>query len=312
MHKQFISDLKFLFVLPIITIILISGCIGPLAPSQPTGKGVVIQEWVPDFSQVNSAEPVKLQLKVQNIGDSKAENVEAEIIGIDVEKEWNGNKIKDLGDLQKPDYVSNTPGESKTEEWRLTAPKLPKGTDFEYEPIIRVSYDYITIAHKPITLVDRDELRRIIQQGKSLPSKPTTSSAGPLSVEIRTGDYVKTAKIDDPFPIYILITNDLWESGGSVIPKTGWGTTEKDYPVKVTIKTPEGTTLISSEKCSTTGVEIDLWQGKTAEITCEVKIDTPPEYRQEKLIEVKLDYRYYIDASTKIKVIGTGETGGLW
>ena len=82
------------------------------------------------------------------------------------------------------------------------------------EPIVRVSYDYKTIAQKPITIVDINELRRLIQQGETLQSKSTTYTAGPLSIEIKTGDFVKTQSTDPTLPVYIAVTNDLWESGG--------------------------------------------------------------------------------------------------
>jgi hypothetical protein len=173
-----------------------------------------------------------------------------------------------------------------------------------------VFYDYQTQAVKPITLVDVDELRRIIQQGKTLPGEATRSSAGPLSVEIRTGDFVKTQSYDDPFPLNVFITNDLWESGGSVYEGSGYyGSYYEDiqYPVKVKISLPDGMRLESGESCSSSGEWVNLWKGKSAEITCEVRIDNPPDFRVEKLIQVELEYTYFLDASTTLRVIGTEE-----
>jgi len=81
-----------------------------------------------------------------------------------------------LGDLIAHDPVSNTAGETKQVQFQnLRAPLLSRGTSFEYEPIVRVTYDYSTAAHKPITIVDRNELIRIQQQGQTLPSQQTAT-----------------------------------------------------------------------------------------------------------------------------------------
>jgi len=318
MPKNNTNNAKLLLILPVIAVVIASGCIGTTTPS--TGPGVSILDFKPDFEQLYSGEKVKLQLKVQNLGEVEAENVRAEITGIDI-NEWRGFGAafaeKDLGDLLPYDTVTNTPGEVKTVQWTdLYAPDLARGIEFPYEPIVRVSYDYRTTAYKPITLVDADELRAIKQQGKTLPSRVTEYSSGPMTVEIRTGDFVKTSgmfgETYDIFPIYVKIINTLWESGGSATQKTFAGFGEADYPVYVTITPPSGTNFVFSgfgDDCGT-AVLVDLWQGKDAEITCEFEVTNPPTIREEKLITVELDYRYRIDATTQIKVIGTEEGSG--
>lgn len=301
-----------LLVLPVLAVVLISGCIGGGPTTGTMGPGVVITDWKPDFSTVNSGENVRLQLRAQNQGEVRAEDVEAEIAGIDV-SEWGTlgtfSEKKDLGDLIAFDKETNTPGEVQTVYWDLEAPDLAKGVDFTYKPIVKLSYDYETTAQKPITLVDESELRKIQQQGKSLPSETTRYSSGPLSVEIRTGDYVKTSDdfgtTYDIFPIYIKVTNTQWESGGTVVP-TGFGD-EGTYPVEMEISPPSGTSFVSSGFGSNCGsnVDLDLWQGKDAEITCELEVTNPPSYQVERLIQVDLDYRFQTESSTSIKVVGT-------
>ena len=63
----------------------------------------------------------------------------------------------------------------------------------------------------------------------------------------------------------------------------------------------------SGNGCSTAGEWINLWKGKSSEITCEVRITEPPEISVEKLIQVELEYRYSIDSSTRVTVVGTEE-----
>ena len=168
---------------------------------------------------------------MQNQGEVTARDIEAELTNIDM-GEWGTFGLfgfsENINDLLPYDERTNTPGAIKTMEWRLEAPELAKGTTHTFSPMIKVSYDYKTVAQKPITLVDEDELRRIIQQGKSLPFKTTTYTAGPLMVEVKTGDFVRTSsglssgESYEVFPVYVKVTNTDWESGGSVI-KDGFG-----------------------------------------------------------------------------------------
>ncbi len=312
------SGMRSLFlILPLAVLVLASGCTTDSGSGVAYGKGVIIEGFESDLGSlsIESEDAVSLMLKVKNKGSVEATDVEAVLIGIDVDEWGTGfswDSEKDLGDLVAPDPTTSTEGGTRQVQWNLEAPNLPKGTEFTYEPTVRVFYDYKTRATKPVTLVDVDELRRIVQQGKTLPGGSTSSSAGPLSIEVRTGDFVKTQDYRDPFPLNVFITNDLWESGGSVIEGSGYyggyGFEELRYPVKVTITLPEGMSLESSEGCSTSGDWVELWKGKSAEMTCEVRIDDPPEYRQDKVIQVELEYRYYIDASTSINVIGTDES----
>jgi hypothetical protein len=307
---------KSLFLLlPLAAVVFVSGCLGP-SDGVSYGKGVAITGFESDLGAlaIESGDDVGLLLKVQNQGEVDALDVEAQIIGIDLDEWGTGFTWTDterLNDLKAADPVTNTEGQTKTAQWDLEAPELPRGTEFTYEPRVRVFYDYETKAVKPITLVDVAELRRIIQQGKTLPGESTRSSAGPFSIEIKTGDFVKTQDYDDPFDLNVIITNDLWESGGSVIEGSGYfggfGFDQFQYPVKITITLPEGMSLESSDECSTSGAWVNLWKGKSKEMTCSIRIDDPPEFRQEKLIQVELEYRYFIDATTTIKVVGTEE-----
>jgi hypothetical protein len=306
-----------IFLLALFAVLVVSGCTTTDGGGISYGKGVIITGFESDLGSlaVETDDDVSLLLRVQNQGEVDATNAEAILIGVDL-NEWNAafgyTERQPLNTLMSADPVTETEGQTKTAQWDLKAPKLPKGTEFTYEPVVRVFYDYQTKAAKPVTLVDVDELRRIIQQGKTLSGEATQSSAGPITVQIKTGNFIKTQNYDDPFPLNIFITNDLWESGGSVIEGSSTGGFyygEKQYPVRVKITLPEGMRLESSSStgCSTSGDWINLWKGKSAELTCEVRIDQPPDFKVEKLIQVELEYRYFVDASTTIKVIGTDE-----
>lgn len=327
--------LNVFLLLPVLSLVAISGCTFPGFPSAGgTGPGVTILAWEPELRDVFSDDNIDFLLKVQNQGESRARNVVAELTNIDP-TEWGGfiQQQIQLGSLIPSDPVTQTPGETKTVQFQnLRAPLLSKGTNFVYEPTVRVSYDYTTIAQKPITIVDRTELVRIQQQGKTLPSSPTTQTAGPLSIQIIMGNFVKTSgqfgfagQTFDIFPVQIVIVNTLWESGGSVTPKGfggvggfgGFGFGEADYPVMVKVIPPTGTSFVFSggggfQDCGQFQFTADLFKGKQSEITCELEVTNPPAFRSESLLQVELDYRFFVDGVTQINVHGTKEVGGFF
>ncbi|MFQ5647746.1 MAG: hypothetical protein ACE5FW_00765, partial [Candidatus Aenigmatarchaeota archaeon] len=114
------------------------------------------------------------------------------------------------------------------------------------------------------------------------------------------------------FPIYVEITNAAWEAGGTVIPGTFLTYGEGDYPIEVRITPPSGTAFRSTSfgglDCGTS-VTANLWKGKSTDFTCELEVTDPPEYQEERLLTVELNYRFQTEARTQIRVIGTGEGG---
>jgi len=332
---------KLLLALPVIAVLVAaSGCTIPgLGGGGATGigNGIVIQDFSPDFASVQSGDDVQVQVKVQNLGEVKAFNTVAELTGIDVSA-WGGgfgayssSAAANLGDLLPFDKEKNTPGAVRTNIWQLKAPSQSKGINTPYIPIVKVSYDYKTSAQKLITIVDENELRRILQVGTgTLPSETSTASAGPLSVEITTGAYEKSTAQqfgfgDNLFPVQIKITN----TGGGVVVPPGTGTsfygggfstsyfgTIQNYPVGIKITPPEGTSFAfgsgfnSVDDCSTGTVTKDMWKGKELIITCELTINSPPTYKESRPILVDAFYRYQSEASTSIQVFGTSSDSG--
>jgi hypothetical protein len=303
-----------LLILPILAVMLVSGCVGT-GVTGVSGPGVVILDFQPDLTQVFSGDDVRLQLRAENQGELRAEEVVAELTGIDVDEWGFGFTSQErMGSLVGFDATTGTPGGTKTVSWNLEAPELAKGLERVYEPIVKLSYDYETSASKMITIVDQAELTRIIQQGRTLAGKPTQYSSGPLTVELTTGDYVKTSDqysgaTYDIFPLNVKITNTQWGAGGTVV-ESGFGGDEA-YPVDVTITPPSGTSFVYSgygSDCGTT-MRVDLWQGRDFEITCELEVNNPPNFREDRPVDVNLEYRFQTEATTQITVVGTGTTG---
>ncbi len=319
---------KLLLALPVVAILIASGCTLPGGGTAGLGNGVVITEFTSDFPSVQSGDYVELMLKVQNQGEVKAYNVQAELTGIDI-SEWGGAfgygfTTGDFGDMLPYDKETNTPGSVLTKQWRLTAPEQPKGINTPYTAVAKLSYDYKTSAQKLITIVNEDELRRILQNGGSLPGGAITYSAGPLSIEVTTGNYQKTTAdqfgFDNLFPVQIKITNT---GGGYVVPPgtgsglyggtftSGFFGDITNYPIGVRVTPPSGTSFRSlgfgfgsSDDCSTGTVTKEMWKGQEATITCELSVDNPPVYKEDRPMLVEVFYRYQTEAQTPITVYG--------
>jgi len=301
-----------LFLLPLALIVAVSGCVTP----STSGIGVVINTFQSDFTTINSGDTLSLLLEVENTGEIRAQNVRAELTGISAQDWGSFIDVQDLGSLLEVTYQPDgtaVKGQVKTAKWNeLRAPSLVRGMQHTYTPEVRVSYDYATVAQKPITIVDKDELRNIILSGEGLPSSKATSySSGPINVEIAAASYVQTTDIGtgttyDIFPINVHIENMQFTSGSTVVkPITGGGT--ETYPIYVTIEPPSGTSFVHSggqyTDCSQF-VIVDLFKGRDADITCELEVTNPPSISQEGLITVNLEYRYALGAQTSVSVIG--------
>jgi len=293
-------------------VVFVSGCTTTPIGNTGSGMGIAILNFDSDFDNVQSSDDVTLRVQLQNQGAVTAQNVEAEIINIDLD-EWTSGffqgERKRLGDLLAADPVSNTEGQQAQAEWYLQAPLYPRNIQFTHTPTVRVFYDYKTIAQKPITVVTEDELRRMRDSGRTLPGGATQSSGAPISADIRTGDFIKTdtGSFDYPFSLNIMIRNN---GPGDVIKGSrfagGFVFDDFDYPVRVKITMPKGMTLVSSGPgCSTAGEWINLFRGRENTVTCQASIVTPPAYVSQEMIQVELEYRYYIDQFTNVNVVGT-------
>jgi hypothetical protein len=295
------SGAKLLLLIPILGTVLISGCI--TGGGGPTfGNGVVILNWEPTFSQVDSGDKLQLRLRVQNQGEAVAANVNPVLAGIDT-SEWATSTASSFitnSNLLPPDRVQGTSGEIREKIFDLTAPRLPKGTTQQYSPQVRVFYDYRTTAIKSITLVNENELRRLQDQGKTLSSTDTKTSAGPLKVTVTTGKFIKAREASyysNTFPITI----DIQNTGGGVVGR--YNMPQDDYKVGVDIKWPSRLSP-DAFACGNFANNVLLWKGQSASITCNMRINSPPPTNEDANIQVILTYGYYVDSTTTITVVG--------
>ncbi len=301
------KKLKGMFVLSVLAIVLVSGCLGP-PDGRTAGAGVVITAFDSDFATVDSGQRVSFDVRIENTGARPAENVVAKISGIDPAL-WQINpSASNLGRIVPVDIEQNTPGGAKTARFKAVAQNLQRGSEFTFHPRALVEYDYTTKIIKSIELVDLDELRRLKLQGRGLNVGTVSTTGGPLSVEIRAAD-IATSGNDDTFSLSVEITNTQWEQGGTIVDRNHGD--DRDFPVEMRLRLPSQLSLTDSgaafDECRTGAA--DLWRGKSAQITCEVRAGSNPNpgSRTTVLVEIELVYRYRAEKETSIRVIGKGQ-----
>jgi hypothetical protein len=317
-------NLKLLLLLiPLFGVVAISGCTN--TTTGPTfGTGVTVLNWEPSLSSVESGDSLQLRLRIQNQGQMTAENVRAFLTGI-VPGDWqiasgSSTPIAALAALAPPDRFQNTAGETREVLVNAIAPELPKGTTQSFTPQVRVFYDYVTTGSKLVTLVNNQELQRLQDQGKTLSSKDTITSSGPLKVTINAGKFLKTETGVGGTSRVFPITIDIQNVGGGMMTTTnptGGNPTvgNPDYTVSFLLGSssnniqfiPSSGMSGMSDPCGRNGGFVQLWKGQTASVTCNVQIVNPPLSTEDDNLIVTLGYTYYIDASTSVSVTGINE-----
>jgi len=308
----------------IVLVLLASGCINPSGK----GNGVVIEDFSPSFEKVYPGEPIQFFLKFKNTGSVEAENVFAELLGLD--EDWAlssagmGNEIvggEVLPREERCQYTSSehlklsppypsygTEGGEATCTWIYKTPDIPSGTGTEYKVTARVFYDYHTTLIKSFTLAPAQELLRYNEQGKSIPSSTVSSTDSPITLQADARDPIRFWGNDMiSFPIAINIEN----TGGGMAcirgkcKKTSPGGHEWN---SVTLKiTPKSDKVSLSDECARfmRGSTVDVWTDKGNTVICNIEVSGLGEGvgYQEKLIEINAEYSYFTDAETSITII---------
>ncbi len=313
------SYLKVLLLISVAMTVIASGCVSPMGGGS-AGPGIAIEKFEPSLTQVESNEPVTLHLELRNKGEyngplSNGVPVVAELMGVDT-TEWMvlPSVYSQPMYLFAPDLESQTEGGLGTWNWELTTPMLARGQRLTYSPIARAYYVYETDVIKPVWFVTKNELETIVRSGGALSSEATSYTSGPITVDVKTGNFVSSREwMDSKFQVQIKISNT---GSGNVF--------GKERPIGVYMEWPSFVTPIGGN-CpkeidwsagysdilpigltppTTLGNFVKLWDTKETDITCEFMIVEPPSSRTKANFHVKLSYIYYIDQSTQITVKG--------
>ncbi len=281
-----------LSLLLLLAVIPVSGCIG--GQQITGGPGLVIEAFEPDFPQIYDGESVQLRALIRNRGSMRAGEIKAKISGAD----WIAGTECTETELLPAVPENGIEGEVKTCQWNIKSnTNLPEGVSMTYYPILNVYYIYSTSTVKSITIGSADDIRRIQNTGGSLPSETTSSTSGPVSIDIVIKGPLRASENRINFPVEIRITNN----GGGVVCIDRCDETNSENWNKLNLNINAGEPL---ELDCGDASEISLWRGQSNTIGCKASISGQATLTQA-LITVTATYGYRIDKTTSITVTGT-------
>ncbi|HLD56744.1 MAG TPA: hypothetical protein VJA47_00455 [archaeon] len=284
------KNMKLIALLPIVLVLLISGCSSSSGPV--TSPGLSVSNFKSDVqsSQLKplaSNEQFVLSLDVSNQGDRPAKSL-AVVLQRDAGQFSGGQTLRDssVSELAVADTHSYT--------FNMKAPQLPNDIIKSYTIAGRVYYNYETDAVKTIQLVGKDEVKRRMDNNQQIPlSGAVQYTKGPLTVDIGSGiDYIRTSQQKKVYQVPITVTN----SGGGVVAYEQSYGTSRDYLVDVKIT---GASLIPTNSCGQQKT-VKLDQGQSRKLLCEFSVDDPNTIDETKTIQVNMQYSYYKDVETMI------------
>ncbi len=304
---------KILILVAVSAILFSSGCIEGMdffgrEGKEVTTTGVVVNEFAPDFSEVESGDKFDLYLEIENTGGAEATDVWAHLYGYDVlEKDY------EFGTLEPPDEDAGIPGEIKDCTWEdIIAPSYPEGVVYEYKPRLRLMYDYKTLASANLNLLTKTEYRRLKERNQlSIEPITTQVTKGPVSIEINARNPII---IDDFSEDKISFRVNINIIGKGTVFKYSHDNSnfnlEDDELDKIIIKIDadgvSDSPGVETCKAFRQEQEISMRRGKTYVYSCEL---TPEEFSARRTIpiSVEIKYGYFEEYTTTITVRGKGE-----
>jgi len=305
---------KLLPLLLLTLAVIVSGCIGQtptLTAISCSGAGVtngiVISDFTFDFNEIYGDEAVGLTFTAENIGGASGELIGAEIFGPTINEGAGAGNLTwgclptcelepDLtteNALESPNVEMDIPGGMFTETWTLEAP-TGLGAEAGYNFNVRLRYSYETnfvgvlrvMSSEYLRSLPADERTALIQAGGL---HQQCYSGGPIELTAASGTHFVDPE-SAPKTIRFKVTNV-----GAGFPYYGSDDIDEDYMYKVHLESASGLTC--------TGVdEIPLSRGQTGTFSCTFTATTPTNY-QDITFTLRLDYNYWLDKSTFIKVM---------
>ncbi len=313
-------------ILPLLLLgmVFISGCIGQ-TPTLKEGRGLSVKSFSPDFEEVRSGEEITLTALIENVGENDADDVEVQLFGLNLD-EWDllaGDNPQPLNILRKADTALDLPGESFEFSWNLESP-YDMRVDNIYTANIRTYYKYTTSALATLRFMSYDYIKSLPSQDfeEAKDSTGVTQSsvtAAPISASVNVGNRpLVVYKDEDTFSVQLIITNV--GNGNPFRPSEDYPGQPNDdstlaskdlYYVDVDIDTGldlDCSNTLGSKKSG----ELRLTRGTSRTLFCTATIPSRAGLGNTKdyAVTVNLEYGYFIDASTKIKVLKTEFAGG--
>lgn len=270
---------KFLMILLIFGVLLISGCTKSGGGGGTTATtGVIIKSFSPSISEIDPDIDIVLPIIIKNAGEKAATNVIIQLYGLT--NDWkftSGARILDtIPSMSPADSSRGIEGQEEYRDWVIQGP--PKPVKLSYNIEARVSYAYETDSESLIRAVNTKYYREKNDKGGLQSTKYT---GGPLVVNVKVPSAIISG---GSIPVIFEIQN----TGGGI-------TTSMDIMNKIAIE-PKGVDCYSK-------TEITLVDGKSGVVSCRILPGHTIERFEDFPVSIKLKYNYYVSSVSQITIL---------
>ncbi len=303
-------------LIAIIALVVAAGCIGGgeteetlttnvQSCSPEVIDGVIITDFMPDHIEQRSKDTFFLGLTIQNLGDSKASNIIAELSNVGSLDIAGENKKHRVSDIAAP-----TEGIEEKDEvfWEVTAPDITT-TEQDLTVEATLSYDYVTSGEADIVFIPTEDWRIMRQEGETLVDPKQLCTSGPLTVSVEPANPV----IGDPgqekdVRLSIALINNGYGKAGNVY-SAQYG---QYYVDSVELTLPNGVEITDQVDCApftehsgNTHIanKVYLSTQDTKFLRCRLTITTTPATKNTYRVKAKAIYRYRLSETTGVTVL---------
>ncbi len=327
------------YILLMLLLVFVAGCVGRQVKIE-ANNGLKFTEFFADPRVAEFSDNILFAIGVENVGGTTARNVELKLFGLEniwrhLSRDAPAAAADVTHDFNKENFdppvpVQNRPGDLKIFTRTFRPPILPEGVEQDFPVTARVAFDYSTTGSIIVPTISKSLLKIRTDKGEAVDSVPrVTNSNGPLKIGLSRGtvpiviDDTRTGEQEVTFVIEFVNVGDgfpITEVTGQAAARTlgllqgsialfGSGVRFDDKEGCLDIK-PDAAT---PTKIDFTSANIDLLKLRSngrLPLGCTVKIQRnafTPITSGIITFSINMNYRYFVEKTIDIKVLGTGE-----
>ncbi len=299
-------------------VVAFAGCVGQgpavgvvTCAGEGITRGIEVSDFTFDFNEIYGGEAVGLTFTAENMGGASGTLIGAELFGPSINEgavagnlTWGCPGACDLTDptdlitgdaLNPPNYDLDIPGDMTTYVWTLQAPE-GLGAEAGYDFNIRTEYNYETNFVGILTVMSSSYLRTLPEEERKALIKAgglsqQCYSGGPIALTAAAGTHFVDVEPGEDKTIRFKVTN---VGGGYPFYPAPLDPTTSMY--KVHINPTSGAVTCSDQT-------ITLSRGQTGTFSCTFSPTSAVTNKEDITFTIKLDYNYWLDKSTFIKVL---------
>ncbi len=307
------------FLVLILFLVFISGCLGGREVKIEANNGLKITEFSADPLTAEFNDPVFFNVDIENVGGTTADNVELTLYGI--KNVWRSSSSESSvvssnpeyspGSMSPPDIVLNRPGDFEIWAGQYYPPILPEGVSSYFPVTARVTYDYHTTGTISIPAYSKSYYR--INKGDVESAARVDNTNAPIQIALTKGttpivvDENLKGNEDATFIIEFRNVGDGWPISDGQIGGFFSGESKITLHGNAEFKNCLGET--GGNEASLSGVDFArLRSDGRMPIGCSISIprnDWGIVSTGDIIFTIDMRYRYYIEDTVSIKVIGT-------